>query len=111
VKTEARGTMFTDPPTPEAVLMAETAKREAAANISGNTQFAWLIETDGPYYIYADKIGGGARFGWTQDHSKAIRFARKCDADDALDALRETLPKLFDFPTMQGAKPVEHGWS
>lgn len=74
------------------------------------TQFAWLIETDGPHYIYNDTLGGGARFGWTRDASKAIRFARKVDAENAMYVLTETLPKLFDFPTHQAAVAVEHGW-
>ena len=74
------------------------------------TEFAWLIETDGPHYICNDTLGGGARFGWTKDAAKALRFARKEDADNAMYALVETTPKLFDFPTNQAARAVEHGW-
>lgn len=75
------------------------------------TEYAWLIETDGPHYVYNDTLGGGSRFGWTKDAAKAIRFAREGDANDAMYALRETLPRLFDFPTHQAARAVEHGWT
>ena len=74
------------------------------------TEFAWLIETDGPHYIYADRLGGDALVRWTRDASKAIRFAREKDADDMLDGLRRIEPKLFEFPTLQQVKAVEHGW-
>lgn len=74
------------------------------------TEFAWLIETDGPHYIGVSNLGGTYRFEWTRDANKAVRFARKADADLTADALREGQPKLFDFPTHQAWRLVEHGW-
>lgn len=74
------------------------------------TEYAWLIETDGPHYIYLDRIGHGDLVRWTRDASKAIRFAREIDAKAILDGLRKIEPALFQFPTLQGIKAVEHGW-
>lgn len=74
------------------------------------TEFAWLIETDGPHYIHVSKIAGMYRYEWTRDASKALRFARKVDAEDARDGLREMYEELFKFPTHQSATAVEHGW-
>ena len=74
------------------------------------SEFAWLIETDGPHYIAITSLGGTYRFEWTRDANKALRFAREKDADDAMMGLREMYEDLFKFPTLQATKPVEHGW-
>ena len=74
------------------------------------TEFAWLIETDGPHYIGVCSRGGTYRYEWTRDANEALRFARQKDADDAMMGLREMHEELFKFPTHQGAKAVEHGW-
>ncbi len=68
---------------------------------------AWLIEAPGLNYL-------GARdraFFWTKDHAKALRFYSKEQADGAMMAIRELVPKLFGFAyTLGDASPVEHGW-
>jgi hypothetical protein len=74
------------------------------------SEFAWLIETDGPHYIYLDRVGQADLIRWTRDANKAIRFARRIDADAMIDGLRRIEPDLFKFPTHQTAKAVEHGW-
>jgi hypothetical protein len=75
------------------------------------TDFAWLIETDGPHYLQVETIGHSSLFRWTRDADKALRFAREADAAAALDGLRVIEPDLFKFPTHQTIKPVEHGWT
>ena len=74
------------------------------------TELAWLIETDGPHYLYLDTIGGLNLFRWTRDANKALRFARKRDAEAAYDGFRKIEPDLFSFPTHQAVMSVEHGW-
>lgn len=74
------------------------------------TDFAWLIETDGPHYIYLDRVGQADLIRWTRDAGKAIRFARKVDAEAMLDGLRRIEPSLFEFPTLQHVRAIEHGW-
>jgi len=61
----------------------------------GATHYAWLLEIPGPAYLGEE---GGA-LGWTTDHNKAMRFARKSDAEmyAELDGLTETTA-------------IEHGW-
>lgn len=64
------------------------------------TEYAWLIERKHTMqeiceYLTVKHTG----FYWTEDHKSAIRFARKEDADNMIDA----------FGWM-GAYPAEHGW-
>lgn len=83
------------------------------------SSFAWLIEAPGPAYMAAIGVTAGARserqsvsqfFRWTDDHAKALRFARQEDAERAMFAIRGLAPDLFPavFPTFP--KAVEHGW-
>lgn len=75
-----------------------------------NTATAYLIETDGPHYLYLDVIGGMNIFSWTRYADKAIRFARKIDAEATMVGLRKIEPSLFLFPTNQMILAVEHAW-
>lgn len=74
------------------------------------TEYAWLIETDGPHYLFLDTIGKSDLFRWTRDAHRALRFARKQDAEAAYAGLRRIEPSLFQFPTLQQVNAVEHGW-
>lgn len=70
------------------------------------TEFAWLIEAkaeDGPlYYCFDD----GRMNKWTTDSTKAIRYARKQDAELVI---RSYGPHgMMQHPEVQA---VEHGWS
>lgn len=82
-------------------------------------EFAWLIEAAGPCYLAIRGVKMGAAterdsvaqfFQWTDDANKALRFARKEDAERAMFAIRELKAELFPtcFPTFP--KAVEHGW-
>lgn len=65
-------------------------------------EFAWLIEKgseDGrPVYRAMSEMPGAEGY-WTSDPYKALRFARKKDAEDVIRAYKVT-----------GASAVEHGW-
>jgi hypothetical protein len=74
------------------------------------TEFAYLVATDGPHYLYLDTVGSMNVFSWTRYADKAIRFARKVDAEAVMDGLRKIEPNLFAFPTQQAVYAVEHGW-
>lgn len=77
-------------------------------------EFAWLIEAAGPCYMGVVATGGkdsvSRFFRWTDDASKALRFARKEDADNALFAIRGLQPELFPTFLPKFPKAVEHGW-
>jgi len=73
-------------------------------------EHGWLIETDGPHYLYLDTVAQLNLFRWTRDAGRAIRFARAADADAVLTGLRRIESDLFKFPTLQAVKAVEHGW-
>ena len=73
-------------------------------------EFAWLIEAPGPNYL-ATRDVGGARFHWTADHDKALRFASRVQADGVMMAVRALDPALFAFAANLGdARLVEHMW-
>ena len=74
------------------------------------TEYAWLIETAGPHYIYLDTVGHLNLMRWTSDANKAIRFARKIDAENVIIGLCRIEPSMFKFPTYQMVLAVEHGW-
>ena len=78
------------------------------------SQYAWLIEArwQPPSYIGIRKVGRNELY-WTPDHSKALRFARKIDAEALLELMGD-----IDYPshraliTGPGPMPiaVEHAW-
>ena len=73
----------------------------------------WLIESaihgpEGVYYLCARKLGK-RDFEWMPGADKALRFARKQDADVMIEVTRELCPDLFPriVPMPQSA---EHMW-
>ena len=69
---------------------------------SDRTQYGWLIENgkkqgEGLAYRFIDNDNGGWG-GWTEDHNKAIRFARREDAEQ------------FAHHDEDAWRIVEHGW-
>jgi hypothetical protein len=75
------------------------------------TDFAWLIEAPGQNYLEAREIGHYPEFVWTTDHTRALRFYSKDQADKVMMAVRRLDPKLWAFAVNLGeAWPVEHGW-
>jgi hypothetical protein len=75
--------------------------------------YGWLIESAiqderGPYYLCAFNLGG-FRFDWKPDSNRALRFARREDAENARDAIRELCPDLFPaINPMPQAR--QHAW-
>ena len=67
-------------------------------------EIGWLLESDGGYYFGSDPETIHAR---TKDHTRAIRFARKVDAE-------RCKVWLFGFGVLCGPpalwQPVEHMW-
>ena len=73
------------------------------------TQFAWLIEAPGPSYLAVRELGGWA-FYWSTEHTKALRFMNRQQADALLMAVRELRRDLFPDAYAHFPKAVEHGW-
>ena len=78
------------------------------------TEYAWLIEArwQPPSYIGIRKVGRN-EFYWTPDHAKALRFARKIDAEALLDLMGDIdYPSHRALVTGPGPMPisVEHAW-
>lgn len=64
--------------------------------------FAWLTEVPQPFRTRADFPEYYAGAGFTDDHRRAIRYARQIDAQRAIGGLSHlSLPPL---------RAVEHGW-
>ena len=64
-------------------------------------EFDWVIE-DG-HSSGSQPIYWGGQFGWTLDHLKAVRFARKMDASSVVRYLDLNIPGV--------PRIVEHMWS
>ncbi len=74
------------------------------------TDFSWLIEAPGPYYLGARKVGR-YEFFWTDNPSRATRFMSAEQADGVMMAVRELKPDMFAFAVnLRDARPIEHGW-
>jgi hypothetical protein len=72
------------------------------------TEFAWLIEAPGQYYLEAN----AGYFGWTNDANKALRFYSSAQANKFLEAFMRVKPDLFAFAKLlSDARAVEHGWT
>ena len=90
--------------------------REGARELSNylrSDERGWLIEAaiyddKGRYYLCVLDLGG-VRFEWKPDVNKAIRFARKIDADLVTDAVRmlrsDLFPAVLPYPRV-----TEHMW-
>lgn len=95
--------------------MAMTWLRGAQAQMdqfgrTAMTDFAWLIEAPGVFYLGARTLGRH-EFYWTQDNNKALRFFNSEQADQCMMAVRELNPDLFAFArNLHDPRPVEHGW-
>lgn len=75
------------------------------------TDFAWLIEAPGPYYLEARELGHMYDFHWTRDPNRALRFHSEKQADATMMALRTTQPALFGFAkNLTDPRAIEHGW-
>ena len=74
-----------------------------------STEFSWLIESSGPFYLGARHLGVH-EFYWTKDANAAIRFRDFDAADGVMMAIRDLKRSLFDFPTPLDARPVQHGF-
>jgi hypothetical protein len=66
------------------------------------TEYGWLIENgkkqgEGLAYRFIDNDMGGMS-GWTEDHSKALRFARRQDAEQ------------FAYHDEDAWRIVQHAW-
>lgn len=68
------------------------------------TEYAWVIER-GNSPINEPEYWTG--IGWSKDNLRAIRFARKVDADRALSGFDEDDP----LPGQPEHRVAEHGWS
>ena len=74
------------------------------------SDFAWLIEAPGPFYLEAKKLSRYA-FRWTVDPNRALRFFSKEQADMTMMAVCELNPDLFKFAdNLRDARPVQHAW-
>jgi hypothetical protein len=82
-------------------IMGKMRERYDDYHYGLSTDFAWLIERDGPLYWTAPSAMLDERDGWSPDHLRAIRFARKEDA--------ERVAKYFT--RHDDCRAVEHGWS
>ena len=76
-------------------------------------QYAWLIEArwQPPHYLGIWKLGR-TEFFWTDDHNRALRFARKKDAEALLGLLYEMSYPFHTLVRYPGPAPVvvEHAW-
>ena len=72
-------------------------KSDAFHAQEGNAEIGWLIERrENPEYLFVPEWAG---FGWTPDPLKAIRFARRDDAEQVLKMLES-----------EDAWAAEHQW-
>lgn len=60
------------------------------------SELGWLIEKDGPLWIFCNGWGG---FDWTSDSLKAIRFARRQDAEQVMQMIESA-----------DCKATQHKW-
>ena len=75
------------------------------------TDFAWLIEAPGPYYLATRILANETEFHWTKDAGKALRFCSLQQASSVHYAVKKLVPTLFAFASvLTDAKPVEHGF-
>ena len=90
-------------------LIDEVRRSRAAQKTT--EEFAWLIEAPGQNYLGTREVGYYPEFFWTDDHTKAIRFFSKEQADGVMMAVRRMEPKLWAFAVnLTDARPTEHGW-
>jgi hypothetical protein len=76
------------------------AKFSKNAAVSANVETGWLIERAlGGAPIYYGKDDEVDALGWTKDHARAIRYARREDAQMQIEDIGWT-----------EARPVEHQW-
>jgi len=71
-----------------------------APQVEGQGEFGWLIERVGQQWLC---ISEARHFHWSSDSLKAIRFARKEDAE----AILRLHPELYEH---QGLCVTEHRW-
>ena len=76
-------------------LCKELERRLAEAQKPRQDEVAWLVEASGPQYLYYN-----GWFQWTPDVHKALRFARRQDADAV----------AAEAPDDKDARAVEHAW-
>ena len=73
--------------------------------------FAWLVEAPGQNYLGVRQIAHYPEFFWTNDHTKALRFISKEQADGVMMAVRRMAPELWAFAVNLGDSwPREHAW-
>jgi hypothetical protein len=76
---------------------------------TGPTAYGWVVEMQGPAYLSA-RHAGGYEFCWTDDHSKAIRFPTREQADLVMMAVRQLRGDLFPSCLTQVPRATEHAW-
>lgn len=80
--------------------------------------FRWLIEAPGPRYLAVQRLHMSDNFEWTDNHSRALAFRSRDQADALMMAVRQMDRQingfdkgLFGFEASLGdAKAVEHCW-
>lgn len=79
--------------------------------MSDDTEYTWMIEAPGPYYLVTRVIGRQSDFAWESDPHKALRFYSLSQAEGVLYAVMRLAPDLFSFAkNLRDAKPVQHAF-
>lgn len=72
------------------------------------TEYSWLIEAPGLYYLEVTKDG---YFGWTLDPHRALRLHSSAQANAFIAGMMKAKPELFVFARLlSDAKAIEHGF-
>lgn len=75
--------------------------------MSDDTEYTWLVEAPGPYYLSVRKMAHH-EFFWSADPHRALRFYTLEQADNIMMALRHLRPDLFGFAkNLRDPKPVQ----
>jgi hypothetical protein len=69
----------------------------------------WLIEMMGPCYLAVRHLGG-YEFYWDRDHSDALRFYSRGQADMVMMTVRQLRGDLFPACLPDSPRAVEHVW-
>lgn len=70
----------------------------------------WLVEMQGPAYLAARHLGG-YEFYWTNDWTRAIRFASREQGDLVMMSVRQLRGDLFPACLTRVPCAVEHGFA